>query len=307
MCSTLERMETRRLFPNALSAPLGTHNAILRGHSRRHVVEDFAGPLSIKSVIAGTVGWRSGGRDLVVDNDSFLVLHDGEPYSMNIDARTPVATLCVFFRHGFAESVQSSVAGGEIDSVGAPVPFLGHLHAKDYRILPRMQTLAGTPQPSRLWLDEQFLLLACDLLLLDRDLRRQIAMMPARRPGTRAELFRRVRRGQEFLHANSASDCDLSEIARQSCLSPYHFHRAFTRAFGKTPHQYRNELRLAQARRLLENTDLSVTEICGAVGFQSGPSFSTLFRQSFGVPPTGLRKLAIPDKTGAPRFVILRP
>ena len=71
---------------------------------------------------------------------------------------------------------------------------------------------------------------------------------------TREELFRRVRRGQEFLHSNPSRDLNLTEIARQSCLSPYHFHRAFTRAFGKTPHQYRNDLRLAQARRLLERS-----------------------------------------------------
>jgi AraC family transcriptional regulator len=277
---------------NSLSAPLGTHNAILRARSRTHVVRDFAGPLSVKSVIAGTVAWRIGGRDLVVDRDSFLVLHDGEPYSMNIDSRTPVATLCVFFQHGFAESVQASLAHGDIDSEPATAPFLGHLHAKDDRILPRMQAIANAPEAGRLWMDEQYLLLARDLLLLDRDLRRRIGLMPARRPSTREELFRRVRRGQEFLHANASGDLNLSEIARQSCLSPYHFHRAFTRAFGKTPHQYRNDLRLAQARRLLETTELTVTEISGAVGFQSAPSFSTLFRQSFGVPPTAARKLS---------------
>lgn len=279
-------MEGQRPIPlNGLSAPLGTHNAILRARSRTHIVKDFAGPLSIKSVTAGTVAWKSGGRDLVVDRDSFLVLHDGEPYSMNIDSRTPVGTLCVFFQHGLAESVQASLANRDIDAGPAPTPFLGHLHTRDDRILPRMQAIANAPEASRVWLDEQFLLLARDLLLLDRDLRRRIGLMPARRPATREELFRRVRRGQEFLHANSSVNLNLTDIARQSCLSPYHFHRAFTRAFGKTPHQYRNELRLAQARRLLETTQLTVTEITGAIGFQSVPSFSTLYRQSFGVPP----------------------
>ena len=285
-------MEGQRPTLNSLSAPLGTHNAILRARSRTHIVKDFAGPLSIKSVTAGAVAWKSGGRNLIVDRDSFLVLHDGEPYSMNIDSRTPVGTLCVFFQHGFAESVQSALANGELDAEPTPASFLGHLHMRDDRILPRMQAIANTPEAGRLWLDEQFLLLAGDLLLLDRDLRRRIGLMPARRPATREELFRRVRRGQEFLHSNPAGDMHLTDIARQSCLSPYHFHRAFTRAFGKTPNQYRNDLRLAQARRLLETTGQTITEICGAVGFQSAPSFSALFRQSFGVPPSAARKLS---------------
>src|ERR1700730_10998653 len=119
-------MEAQRPFPaNSLSAPLGTHNAVLRARSRTHIVKDFAGPLSIKSVTAGTVAWKSGGRDLLVDRDSFLVLHDGEPYSMNIDSPTPVGTLCVFFQHGFAESVQASLADADIDAKAAPTPFLG--------------------------------------------------------------------------------------------------------------------------------------------------------------------------------------
>ena len=160
-------MEGQRPTPNSLSAPLGTHNAILRARSRTHVVKDFAGPLSIKSVTAGTVAWKSGRRDLVVDCDSFLVLHDGEPYSMNIDSPTPVGTLCVFFQQGFAESVQSALANGELDAEPTPAPFLGHLHMRDDRILPRMQAIANSPEAGRLWLDEQFLLLARDLLLLE--------------------------------------------------------------------------------------------------------------------------------------------
>ena len=92
-------------FPlNRVSAPLGTHNAVLRARSRRHVVQEFAGPLSVKSVTEGNVAWKSGGRNLVVNEDTFLVLHDGEPYSMDIDSPAPVSTLCVFFQRGFAES-----------------------------------------------------------------------------------------------------------------------------------------------------------------------------------------------------------
>ncbi|HEY2014763.1 MAG TPA: AraC family transcriptional regulator, partial [Bryobacteraceae bacterium] len=172
----------------------------------------------------------------------------------------------------------------------APAPILGRLHARDERILPRMHAIAAAGEAGGLWLGEQYLELAQQLLLLNRDLGRRLGLMPARRPATREELFRRVRRGQEVLHADPAIDWSLADIARESCLSPYHFHRAFTCAFGKTPHQYRNELRLARARRLLESTGMTVTEVCGAVGFESAPSFSTLYRQVFGVPPSAARK-----------------
>lgn len=277
---------------NRLTAPLGTHNALLSARARTHYVREFSGPLSIKSVAEGAVAWKSGGCELLVDRDSFLVLNHREPYSMEIESRAPVSTLCVFFAEGFVESTHASLAPEAIDPEPAPAHFLGHLHVRDERILPRMQALAEASETSALWLDQQYLELARDLLLLNRDLAQRVRLMPARRPATREELFRRVRRGQEMLHADSARDWALAEIARASCLSPYHFQRAFTCAFGKSPHHYRNELRLARARRLLESTEMTVTEICGAVGFESAPSFSTLYRHSFGEPPSATRKIS---------------
>ena len=74
------------------SARLGDENVILRARARRHAVVDFPGPLSIKSVVEGTVRWKTGGREIAVDEGSFLVLNDGESYSMNIDSAEPVAT-----------------------------------------------------------------------------------------------------------------------------------------------------------------------------------------------------------------------
>jgi len=277
---------------NRLSAPLGTHNAVLSARARAHFVKDFPGPLSIKSVMEGRVAWKSGGRELVVDRDSFLVLNQGEPYSMEFESRTPVATLCIFFQNGFLESISASAAGQSIEPAAAPAPFLGRMHPRDDRILPRMKAIATAGEYDKLWLDGQYLELAHDLLLLHSDFVRRVNLMPARRAATREELFHRVCRGQEMLHADPTIDWGLSEIAREACLSPFHFHRAFSRAFGKTPHQYRNDLRLARARRLLEGTDMTVTEICGAVGFESAPSFSALYRQSFGMPPTTARKLS---------------
>jgi AraC-like DNA-binding protein len=277
---------------NSLSAPIGERNAVLRARARTHFVKDFPGPLSIKSVTEGAVAWKTGGRELTVDRNSFLVLNHSEPYSLEIDSRAPVATLCVFFEPHFVRSVAASLATDEIDPVPAAVPLLARLHPRDDRILPRMHTIAGMRNASQLWLDEQYLALARDLLVLDRDLSRRVGQLPARRAATREELFRRVRRGQEFLHAHACDDLDLRQLAREACVSPFHFHRTFTRVFGRTPHQYRTELRLERARELLAATPMTVTGVCGAVGFESAASFSLLFRQRYGVPPSAFRELS---------------
>ena len=59
------------------------------------------------------------------------------------------------------------------------------------------------------------------------------------------------------------------------------------------PLEYRNRLRLERARRMLESGGMTVTEICGAVGFESAASFSALFRKVFGVAPSTLRHAGI--------------
>jgi transcriptional regulator GlxA family with amidase domain len=78
----------------------------------------------------------------------------------------------------------------------------------------------------------------------------------------------------------------VEEIASHAGFSHFHFIRFFHRTYGITPHQYLTRKRIQQAQRLLAQSDLSVTEICFAVGFQSLGSFSTLYRRQTGYAPS---------------------
>ena len=82
---------------------MNAENTLLRATGRRHFVREYAGPLSIKTVVAGEVTWMVDGRPHTVRPGSMLVLNDGQPYSMDIDERHPVATAVVFFASGFVE------------------------------------------------------------------------------------------------------------------------------------------------------------------------------------------------------------
>ena len=78
----------------------------------------------------------------------------------------------------------------------------------------------------------------------------------------------------------------IEQIASHAGFSHYHFIRFFHRTYGITPHQYLTRKRIQQAQRLLALSDLPVTEICLAVGFQSLGSFSTLYRRQTGYSPS---------------------
>jgi len=83
---------------------------------------------------------------------------------------------------------------------------------------------------------------------------------------------------------------DLTRVARSAALSAYHFHRAFKRLFGETPHAYLTRRRMERARQLLRSTEMSVTHVCLACGYESAGSFSSLFRKYCGVSPAEYRR-----------------
>lgn len=71
---------------------------------------------------------------------------------------------------------------------------------------------------------------------------------------------------------------------------PLHVLRIFKQQTGKTPHEFAANLRLMEARNLLENTQLPISEIAFRVGFSSASGFQIAFQKRFGISPGKYRK-----------------
>ncbi len=279
------------LFPDG--ARLGADNLVLRAKAKRHRVDRYAGPLSIKTVLSGRVTWLVRGRELVVDPSSFLVVSSGEEYSMNIQAETPVETCCAFFAPGFVERVAGDLVSPDLTDQAPPsVPYLSALHRNSaVGVKNAVQTLASrcfeALEPSGY--EEAFVVLAAELLRVYQTIREQGDRVPAARESTRRELFRRLLIGREYLHSHSSGSVSLAATARAACLSPFHFHRGFTHAFEQTPHTYLTNLRLDQARARIE-AGSSVLAASLEAGFSNPSAFSRLFRSRFGELPGAVRR-----------------
>jgi AraC-like DNA-binding protein len=281
---------------------LGRVNAIRATTSIPYRVEAFPGALSIKWMPAGWAVWRTRAGAYRVDPSAYLVLDHGRVYSLTIDTPEPRESFCPFFATGFVEDVHRALTAppaalldDPFDGPSAPITFAEHLRPADDRVTPQLHRMRDGFRrgvATSAWLDDQFSVLAERLLLAQRDVRRQIASVPAARPATRAELYRRLCRGRDYLHASFAESLTLAAVAREACLAPHHFHRLFRRVFGRTPHDYLLELRIARARTLLSQTERAVGEICLDVGFESFGSFSARFRREVGVSPTVFRRRA---------------
>lgn len=110
------------------------------------------------------------------------------------------------------------------------------------------------------------------------------------------DVYKKIVTAKVYIDRNFHEKIDLDCLARQACLSRYHFHRLFTRIYRKTPHQYLTQKRIEQARLWLAGEtpqeSLTVSEICNNVGFESIGSFSMLFKKEIGLSPLYYRHQA---------------
>jgi AraC-like DNA-binding protein len=103
----------------------------------------------------------------------------------------------------------------------------------------------------------------------------------------------RLRRARDLIDRGFAGQIDLRALAGAAGYSPFHFARSLREAYGATPGHYLTRRRVERARELLRSANLTVTEVCYAVGFASLSSFSARFKQEVGMSPSAYRGEAV--------------
>jgi AraC-like DNA-binding protein len=113
-------------------------------------------------------------------------------------------------------------------------------------------------------------------------------------------LLRRVR---DRIDREYAQPLDVEALARGAYMSSGHLSRQFKLAYGESPYGYLMTRRIERAMALLRRGDLSVTEVCFAVGCSSLGTFSSRFTELVGVPPSVYRRQAARATAGMPPCV----
>ncbi|MDX6713055.1 MAG: AraC family transcriptional regulator [Blastocatellia bacterium] len=294
---------TKGAKPLSINPPgssLGSENAVLMGTARQYHIPEFEGCLSIKTVVDGAGLWKTAGREFVVRENSYLVVNDGQPYTLTIDSAQNVTTFCIFFERGFVEDVFRNATLKVPQLLESPLAerqiqlqFPDCLETQESPVLGMVRNLRRRilqGEVSQTALDTGLYSIAAEMVnqqLRDSAGHEKVSSI---RHSTREELYRRVLRGRDFLLSSLDQPVRLKDIARAACLSSFHFHRVFKETFGVTPQKYLAIQRLERAAHLLRHTGRTVTEITLESGFQSPGSFSSLFSRHFGVSPTEYRR-----------------
>ena len=114
-------------------------------------------------------------------------------------------------------------------------------------------------------------------------------------------LLRRVR---DRMDREYAQPLDVEALAAGVNMSSGHLSRRFRAAYGESPYAYLMTRRIERAMALLRRGDLTVTEVCFAVGCQSLGTFSTRFTELVGVPPSTYRRDVPRTTEGMPPCVV---
>ena len=108
----------------------------------------------------------------------------------------------------------------------------------------------------------------------------------------------RLRRVKDRIDREYAQPLDVEALARGAHMSAGHLSREFRAAYGESPYSYLMTRRIERAMALLRRGDLTVTEVCFAVGCSSLGTFSTRFTELVGVPPSVYRREAAQATAG---------
>jgi AraC-like DNA-binding protein len=109
---------------------------------------------------------------------------------------------------------------------------------------------------------------------------------PRSLPRAPGDVLVHLRRARDHADRHYAEQVSLASLADVAGISKYHFQRLFTTTYGLSPSAYVSQRRVERAQDLLRATNLTVTEICHAVGFSSLGSFSSRFRELVGESPS---------------------
>jgi len=261
-------------------------------------IQSFVSPLSLRYSLHDQYKIRTECGHYTLSPTTFVVINEGQRGEISVEANASPRAVTLVFEQKYMADIARSLsapldASLDVDSDGIVVRFPECVeHESAFEIGPKLRSLSAAclRGDSIGSIADKFRAVSECVVLVYSAASRQIETIDSVRPGTRAELYRRIQRAYVCIQDAYNEDLCLEKIARAACMSPHHLHRVFSQVYGITPLRALADRRMQMAHKLLETTDTPVSAICRAVGYHSAPTFSNLFRAKFGVPPSLLQQ-----------------
>jgi AraC family transcriptional regulator len=293
-------------FSNRLgwgNLPLDTEgfpSVIIHTKVRECFRPNIKGPFSFFLNIRGNSFCSVDRQATRIDEDNYFVTNQAQPYTLRVEENSGGAeTFNIHFGEFFCGSVLNSLVtpADRILDLGtekqlSPFSFFNQLHHRDATFNTLIRAIRTSYQEtghSKLRFEEHLTSLLSYHLQQHRNVARMVNNLPPLRKATRVELYKRLSRAMDVLLSGFCGEISLDQLAAEASFSRYHFLRLFHAAYGLSPYQYIQHLRIEKARRLLADSAMPIMDLAGLLGFENSQSFSRLFHQRMGLYPTQYR------------------
>jgi len=294
--------ENRLGWGNLTLDTAGFPSVIIHTVSQECFRPDIKGPFSIFLNLKGSSLCTVDGETRRIDEGSYFISNRQQPYTLQIEKGSPAETFNIHFGERFAESVLYSLItpADRILEQGMEgrlelFAFFNQLHRRDAvfdALIGRIIRAYRKDGFNKLLFEEQLTdLLTCHLQQ-HRHIADKVRKLPPVKLSTRIQLYKQLSRAMDAIHSYPGEELSLEMLSSAACISKYHFLRLFRSAYGLSPHQYIQQLRIEKARDLLSRTNTPVSDVADLLGFMDSQSFSRLFSQRMGVSPSVYRSLA---------------
>jgi AraC family transcriptional regulator len=226
--------------------------------------------------------WRRGNERLAGETRSGTITIIPEGHEGRWDIAGPIGVSHVFLaRQRLAECAEQLSGGGQIDLM-ARVGFEDSAAARIMELLGR--EAANLDASARLFTEQ-----ATDLLVTQL-VRGHSSFAALQAPARRGLADWQVRKVTDYMRQHLDEPIGLDVLADLAGLSRFHFCTAFRLATGETPHNWLVNLRIERAKQLLAKSDLPITSIALAVGYETPSAFTASFGKRTGMTPRLFRQ-----------------
>lgn len=274
----------------------GTENIVVNAQAKNIEYKNISSPLSLKYAISGREWYSFSGREVLVDNEHFLLMDQERTYSTFIQSDSTVESFCIFFEndvldelHTFYQTKTSSLLDDPHHFQAYDQPIIEKRFKVDVELLQLLHDLKEQVDSGEAeFLDYRIYPVLNKVFLAQQALKDHIAQLPFGRKATRLELYKRIALVQDYIDSCPQEKLDLDTLAKISCLSKYHFLRVFKEIHGISPHKYIVQRKLEHSIKLIK-TGIPIVEVSRAIGFNSAAAYCRLFKQRLGQSPGSLR------------------
>lgn len=262
-------------FPTG-GSPINHRNAVIHATTYNpYYYPAHTTPYLLVANLKNTGNYNMNGRPAAVDARFFYFLNAGDRLEIDFKRNEPLETMLVLFSEELVNGVAENYGSFHMPAI--PLAYTTTVTKYLHQL--------KSPHEKEDLEDILFGLLD-EIWSFNTSGLAALHQLSVRRKSTSEEIYRRLFAAELFMRDNFCQPLTIDEIAREACLSKFHFLKLFKRRYGVSPRQYLTRLRLDHARNLLLSNKYEIAEVCLRVGFESHSSFTHLFKRVYGYPPS---------------------